>query len=76
MEDRQLLHTPSEVKAAVTGNGRADKAQVTTMVTNSVSTAAKVRAWRGLRDIDLMIIEYQEETKVNRTKNVGRFDPA
>jgi crossover junction endodeoxyribonuclease RuvC len=27
------LHTPTEVKAAVTGNGRADKAQVTTMVT-------------------------------------------
>lgn len=26
------LHTPSEVKAAVTGSGRADKAQVTTMV--------------------------------------------
>jgi crossover junction endodeoxyribonuclease RuvC len=26
------LHTPSEVKAAVTGNGRADKEQVTTMV--------------------------------------------
>lgn len=27
------FHTPSEVKAAVTGNGRADKAQVTMMVT-------------------------------------------
>jgi len=27
------LHTPSEVKAAVTGNGRADKAQVGSMVT-------------------------------------------
>jgi crossover junction endodeoxyribonuclease RuvC len=27
------LHTPSEVKAAVTGSGRADKAQVTLMVT-------------------------------------------
>jgi crossover junction endodeoxyribonuclease RuvC len=27
------LHTPSEVKAAVTGSGRADKAQVTQMVT-------------------------------------------
>ncbi|MCO6011391.1 crossover junction endodeoxyribonuclease RuvC [Actinoallomurus purpureus] len=27
------LHTPSEAKAAVTGNGRADKAQVTGMVT-------------------------------------------
>src|SRR4051794_8376347 len=26
------LHTPSEVKASVTGNGRADKAQVGTMV--------------------------------------------
>ena len=26
-------HTPTEVKAAVTGNGRADKAQVTSMVT-------------------------------------------
>src|ERR1700751_5394708 len=27
------LHTPSEVKAAVTGSGRADKQQVTEMVT-------------------------------------------
>src|SRR6201990_2713964 len=27
------LHTPSEVKAAVSGDGRADKAQVTQMVT-------------------------------------------
>jgi len=27
------LHTPSEVKAAVSGNGRADKQQVTAMVT-------------------------------------------
>ncbi|MFQ4149047.1 crossover junction endodeoxyribonuclease RuvC [Arthrobacter sp. LAPM80] len=27
------MHTPSEVKAAVTGNGRADKASVTAMVT-------------------------------------------
>jgi crossover junction endodeoxyribonuclease RuvC len=28
-----VFHTPTEVKAAVTGTGRADKAQVTTMVT-------------------------------------------
>ena len=27
------VHTPSEVKAAVTGSGRADKQQVTSMVT-------------------------------------------
>jgi crossover junction endodeoxyribonuclease RuvC len=28
-----VLHTPTEVKAAVSGNGRADKAQVGAMVT-------------------------------------------
>lgn len=28
-----VFHTPTEVKASVTGSGRADKAQVTTMVT-------------------------------------------
>jgi len=33
------LHTPSEVKAAVTGNGRADKAQVTHMVTRLLALA-------------------------------------
>jgi crossover junction endodeoxyribonuclease RuvC len=32
-------HTPSEVKAAVTGNGRADKEQVTTMVTKLLRLA-------------------------------------
>ncbi|NDU72667.1 crossover junction endodeoxyribonuclease RuvC [Actinomadura sp. DSM 109109] len=37
------LHTPSEAKAAVTGNGRADKAQVTRMVTRllALETAPK-----------------------------------
>ena len=34
------LHTPSEVKAAVTGNGRADKAQVGAMVTRLLSLPA------------------------------------
>jgi crossover junction endodeoxyribonuclease RuvC len=33
------LHTPSEVKAAVTGSGRADKAQVTEMVTRLLRIA-------------------------------------
>jgi crossover junction endodeoxyribonuclease RuvC len=32
-------HTPTEVKAAVTGNGRADKAQVTAMVTRILGLA-------------------------------------
>ncbi|MCU1431849.1 MAG: crossover junction endodeoxyribonuclease RuvC [Actinotalea sp.] len=34
------LHTPSEVKAAVTGNGRAPKAQVQTMVARILSLPA------------------------------------
>lgn len=56
------LHTPSEVKAAITGNGRAGKAQVTTMVTRILGLAeapkpadaadalalAICHAWRGL----------------------------
>src|SRR5580698_7798858 len=35
------LHTPSEVKAAVTGSGRADKHQVTEMVTRLLRLAEK-----------------------------------
>ncbi|NLU66331.1 crossover junction endodeoxyribonuclease RuvC [Streptomyces sp. HNM0574] len=37
------LHTPSEVKAAVTGSGRADKAQVGTMVTRLLRLDAPPR---------------------------------
>lgn len=37
------LHTPSEVKAAVTGNGRADKGQVTHMVTRILRLAEAPR---------------------------------
>ena len=35
------VHTPSEVKVAVTGNGRADKAQVTAMVTKILALQTK-----------------------------------
>ena len=37
------FHTPSEVKAAVTGSGRADKAQVTAMVTRLLGLAEAPR---------------------------------
>jgi crossover junction endodeoxyribonuclease RuvC len=37
------LHTPSEVKAAVTGSGRAHKAQVTAMVTKVLRLPARPR---------------------------------
>lgn len=36
-----VFHTPSEVKAAVTGSGRADKTQVTGMVTRLLGLAEK-----------------------------------
>ena len=56
-----VLHTPTEVKAAVTGSGRADKAQVTAMVTRILGLEVAPRpadaadalalaichAWRG-----------------------------
>lgn len=56
-----VFHTPTEVKAAVTGSGRADKAQVTAMVTRILGLAVAPRpadaadalalaichAWRG-----------------------------
>jgi crossover junction endodeoxyribonuclease RuvC len=34
-----VMHTPTEVKASVTGSGRADKAQVTAMVTRILGLA-------------------------------------
>ncbi|NHA68482.1 crossover junction endodeoxyribonuclease RuvC [Phycicoccus flavus] len=56
-----VFHTPTEVKAAVTGSGRADKAQVTAMVTRILGLSSAPRpadaadalalavchAWRG-----------------------------
>jgi len=55
------MHTPTEVKAAVTGSGRAEKAQVTMMVTKIAKLSkppkpadaadalaiAITQAWRG-----------------------------
>jgi crossover junction endodeoxyribonuclease RuvC len=40
---RVVFHTPSEVKAAVTGSGRADKEQVTAMVARLLGLADKPR---------------------------------
>ncbi len=43
LDIRVALHTPSEVKAAVTGSGRADKAQVAAMVTRLLRLTAAPR---------------------------------
>ena len=46
---RWRMHTPTEVKAAVTGNGRADKAQVTAMVTRILGLDVAPEARRRRR---------------------------
>lgn len=38
-----VLHTPSEMKAAITGSGRADKQQVTAMVTRILELPSRPR---------------------------------
>jgi crossover junction endodeoxyribonuclease RuvC len=62
-----VFHTPTEVKAAVTGSGRADKRQVAAMVTRILGLDAAPRpadaadalalaichAWRGAQDARL-----------------------
>lgn len=51
------LRTPSEVKAAVTGNGRADKAQVTAMVTRLLRIDAVVKPADAADALALAITE-------------------
>ncbi len=51
------LRTPSEVKAAVTGSGRADKAQVTTMVTRVLRLDEPVRPADAADALALAITE-------------------
>ena len=51
------LRTPSEVKAAVTGSGRADKAQVTAMVTRVLRLDVPVRPADAADALALAITE-------------------
>ena len=68
-----VFHTPTEVKAAVTGSGRADKAQVTAMVTRILGLEVAPRpadaadalalaichAWRGAQTARLEALAAQ-----------------
>lgn len=68
-----VFHTPTEVKAAVTGTGRADKAQVTAMVTRILGLDSPPRpadaadalalaichAWRGTQTSRLAALAAQ-----------------
>ncbi|WP_405021578.1 crossover junction endodeoxyribonuclease RuvC [Kitasatospora sp. NBC_00070] len=60
------LHTPSEVKAAVSGNGRADKAQVTAMVTRLLRLAEPPKPADAADALALAICHIWRGTAHNR----------
>jgi crossover junction endodeoxyribonuclease RuvC len=60
------LHTPSEVKAAVTGSGRADKAQVGTMVTRLLRLDAPPRPADAADALALAICHIWRGPSINR----------
>ncbi|MEO6885625.1 MAG: crossover junction endodeoxyribonuclease RuvC [Jatrophihabitantaceae bacterium] len=60
------LHTPTEVKAAVTGSGRADKAQVGTMVTRLLKLAETPRPADAADALALAICQVWRGTAQNR----------
>lgn len=77
-----VMHTPSEVKAAVTGSGRADKSQVAQMVkkilalevipkpvdaTDSLALAI-CHAWRGAGDSRLAAAVAAEKKRIARLR--------
>lgn len=81
-----VMHTPSEVKAAVTGSGRADKKQVATMVVKLLglketpkpvdSTDALALAichhWRGTGNARLAAAVKKESARIKRTAKVKK----
>ncbi|HEY0902555.1 MAG TPA: crossover junction endodeoxyribonuclease RuvC [Marmoricola sp.] len=60
------LHTPSEVKAAVTGSGRADKAQVGAMVTRLLRLAETPRPADAADALALAICHVWRGAATNR----------
>ena len=52
-----VLHTPSEVKAAVTGSGRADKDQVGVMVARLLGIAEALEGWLDQVRPDVVAVE-------------------
>ncbi len=60
------LHTPSEVKAAITGSGRADKAQVGVMVTRILKLEAPPRPADAADALALAICQVWRGGSTNR----------
>jgi len=66
------LHTPSEVKAAVTGNGRADKDQVTTMVTRLLRLDARPSPADAADALALAICHLWRDSAILRRSALAR----
>ncbi|MGH3620852.1 MAG: crossover junction endodeoxyribonuclease RuvC [Sciscionella sp.] len=69
---RVEFHTPSEVKAAVTGSGRADKAQVTAMVTRMLQLPDKPRPSDAADALALAICHLWRDPMRSRLADAGR----
>jgi crossover junction endodeoxyribonuclease RuvC len=65
------LHTPSEVKAAVTGSGRADKAQVGAMVTRLLRLSSPPRPADAADALALAICHLWRAPAVSRLAAAG-----
>ena len=70
------LHTPSEVKAAVTGNGRAGKAQVTQMVARLLALAEPPRPADSADALALAICHLWRGTAQQRLATAQRVHTA
>ncbi len=66
------LHTPSEVKAAVTGNGRADKDQVATMVTRLLRLTERPSPADAADALALAICHLWRDSAILRRAAVAR----
>lgn len=70
------LHTPSEVKAAVTGSGGAGKEQVTTMVTRLLRLAEKPRPADAADALALAICHLWRTPPLIKAASGGKRTPA
>lgn len=68
------LHTPTEVKAAVSGNGRADKAQVTSMVTRILRLDTAPRPADAADALALAITHLWRSTAADRLESAAAGD--
>lgn len=66
------LHTPSEVKAAVTGNGRAGKDQVATMVTRLLQLADRPTPADAADALALAICHLWRDSAILRRASLAR----